>query len=140
MTVATADERVVRLHVEYPDVAQFLAAYWPADETDDATALHTILRTECAGDVSQWRRRILLFLLSAADDADKATFIRAAARRCFRTERPAESVEWLGAIALALLDIEDHLAPHPGAGSINGRRADGLSAGEAVAHGPSRRR
>jgi len=110
MTVAVANERVGRLGVEYPDVTRFLAAYWPAHETDDATALHAILCTARAVDVAWWRRALLLFLLSSADDADKAAFVRASARRRFRTERPEEAMTWLGTIALALVYIEDYLA------------------------------
>ncbi len=109
MTVAMTDERAVRLRMAYPDVTQFLTTYWPTDETDDATALHAILCTARAVDVSWWRQRLLVFLLSSADDADKAVFVRASARRRFQTERPEEAVTWLGTIALALVDIEDYL-------------------------------
>jgi len=110
MIVAMTDERAVRLRVEYLDVTRFLTAYWPTDETDDATALHAILCTACAADVSWWRQRLLLFLLSSVDDTDKAAFVRASARRRFQTERPEEALTWLGTIALALLDIEAYLA------------------------------
>ena len=110
MIVALASERAERLGVEYPEVTRFLTAYWPADETDDATALHAILCTARAVDVSWWRRALLLFLFSSADDADKAAFIRASARRRFQTERPEEAMTWLGTMAVALLDIEDYLA------------------------------
>jgi len=48
-----------------------------------------------------------------ADDADKAAFIRASARRRFQTERPEGALSWLGTIAVALLDIEDDLARWP---------------------------
>jgi hypothetical protein len=44
-TVALANERAARLGAAYPEVTRFLTAYWPTRETDDATALHTILRT-----------------------------------------------------------------------------------------------
>lgn len=114
MIGAMTDERAVRLQVEYPDVARFLARYWPADETDDAAALHAILRTARAVNVAWWRRRILLFLLSSADDADKAAFVRAAARRRFPTDRPVDPITWLGTVASALVDIEDHLTPPHG--------------------------
>jgi len=107
MTVTLMDERALRLRVEYLDVARFLTMYWPADATDDATALHAMLSTARAADVSWWRRQLLLFLLSSADDTDKATFVRTSARRRFQTERPEEALTWLGTIALAVLDIED---------------------------------
>ena len=110
MIIATTDERAVRLRVGYPDVARFLTMYWPTDATDDATALHAMLSTARAADVAWWRRQLLLFLLSSADDADKATFVRTSARRRFQTERPEEALTWLGTMALALLDIEDYLA------------------------------
>ncbi len=110
MTVALMDERAARLRVDYADVARVLTTYWPTHETDDATALHAMLSTARAVDVSWWRRRLLVFLLAPADDADKAAFVRASARRRFQTERPEEAVTWLGTIALALLDIEDCLA------------------------------
>jgi hypothetical protein len=110
MTVALANERAVRLGVEYPDVTRFLTAYWPTNETDDAAALHAILCTARAVDVSWWRRALLLFLLSSADDVDKAAFVRASACRRFQTERPEEVMAWLGTIALALVDIENYLA------------------------------
>jgi len=110
MIVAMTDEHAVRLRVEYPAVTRFLTAYWPTDATDDATALHAMLSTACVADVAWWRRQLLLFLLSSADDADKATVVRTAAHRRFQTERPEEALTWLGTIALALLDIEDYLA------------------------------
>jgi len=110
MIVAITDEYAVRLRVEYPDVTRFLTAYWPTSETDDATALHAMLSTACVADVAWWRRQLLLFLLSSADDADKAAFVRMSARRRFQTERPEEALTWLGTMALALLDIEDYLA------------------------------
>ena len=110
MVVAITDEYAVRLRVEYPDVTRFLTAYWPTPETDDATALHAMLSTARAADVSWWRRQLLLFLLSSADDADKAAFVRMSARRRFQTERPEDALTWLGTIVLALLDIEDYLA------------------------------
>jgi len=96
MIVAITDEYAVRLRVEYPDVTRFLTAYWPTPETDDATALHAMLSTACAADVSWWRRQLLLFLLSSADDADKAAFVRMSARRRFQTERPEEALTWPG--------------------------------------------
>ncbi len=110
MTVTLMDERALRLRVEYLDVARFLTTYWPTDATDDATALHAMLSTARAADVSWWWQRLLLFLLSSVDDADKAAVVRAAARRRFQTERPEEVLTWLGSMALALLDIEDYLA------------------------------
>jgi len=110
MTGALANERAVRLGVEYPDVTRFLTAYWPTNETDDATALHAILCTAHAVDVAWWRRALLVFLLSSADDADKAACVRASAHRHFQTERPEEAMTWLGTIAVALLDIENYLA------------------------------
>ncbi len=109
MTIALMDERAGRLRVEYPEVTWFLTAYWPTPETDDATALHAILCTARAADVPWWRQKLLLFLLSSVDDADKAAFVRASARRRFQTERPEEAMTWLGTMALALLDIEDYL-------------------------------
>ena len=60
--------------------------------------------------MSWWRRHLLVLLLSSADDADKAAFVRASAHRHFQTERPWETMTWLGAMAQALLDIEDYLA------------------------------
>jgi len=110
MTVALMDERALRLRVEYVDVARVLTTYWPTEATDDATALHMILSTASAADVSWWRQRLLVFLLSSVDDADKAAFVRAAARRRFQTERAQDALTWLGSMALALLDIEDYLA------------------------------
>jgi len=117
MTVATTDERVAhiqglqRLYVEYPDVALFLATYWPADDSDDAAALHAILRGGCGDGVARWRRRIMGLLLTPVDDADKAAFVRAATRRRFPVQGPVDIVTWLGGIAMALLEIEDYLAP-----------------------------
>jgi len=113
MTVALMGERALRLRVEYADVARFLTMYWPTDATDDATALHAMLCTACAADVSWWRQRLLLFLFSSVDDADKAAFVRTAARRRFQTERAQDALTWLGSMALALLDIEDYLAQQP---------------------------
>ena len=110
MTVALMDERAMRLRVEYADVARVLTTYWPTDATDDATALHAMLSTARAADVSWWRRQLLVFLLASADDADKATFVRTSARRHFQTERPEEVMTWFGTMALALVDIEDYLA------------------------------
>jgi len=110
MTIVLMDERSGHLRVEYPEVTRFLAAYWPTSETDDATALHAILCTARAADVSWWRQKLLMFLLSSVDDADKAAFVRASAGRRFQTERPEEALTWLGTMVLALLDIEDYLA------------------------------
>ncbi len=110
MTVALMDERALRLRVDYADVARVLTMYWPTEATDDATALHAILSTACAADVSWWRQRLLMFLLSSVDDADKAAFVRLSARRRFQTERAQDALTWLGSMALALVDIEDYLA------------------------------
>ncbi len=110
MTVALMGERALRLRVEYADVVRVLTTYWPTAATDDATALHAMLCTASAADVSWWRQRLLVFLLSSVDDADKATFVRTSARRRFQTERPEEALTWLGTMALAVLDIEDYLA------------------------------
>jgi len=108
------DARRARLHEEHADVALFLATYWPAVESDDAAALHTILRAGRRDDVARWRRGLVLFLRAPADDADdadKVAFVRAATRRRFPTERSAAVVAWLGTIAQALREIEDYLAP-----------------------------
>ncbi len=117
MTVATmdvtevTDERLARLPEEHADVALFLATYWAAAESDDAAALHAILRAGRRDDVARWRRGLALFLRAPADDVDKAAFVRAATGRRFPTERPAAVMAWLGAIAQALREIEGYLAP-----------------------------
>jgi hypothetical protein len=110
MSAAITDERVVCLPLDYAEVRQFLSMYWPTTETDDATALHAVLRTACAADVSWWRQKLLLFLLSSVDDTDKAAFVRTSASRRFKVERPQEAMTWLGTIAVALVDIEGYLA------------------------------
>ncbi len=117
MTVATMDvmdvteERLQRLQEEHADVALFLATYWPAAESDDAAALHAILRAGHRDDVARWRSGLVLFLRAPTSDMDKAAFVRAATRRRFPTERAAAVVAWLGAIAQALREIEGYLAP-----------------------------
>ncbi len=117
MTVATMDVTEVtdateeRLRGEHADVALFLAAYWPTAESDDAAALHAILRAGRRDDVARWRRGLALFLRAPTDDADKAAFVQAATRRRFPTERPAAVVAWLVAIVQALREIEDYLTP-----------------------------
>ncbi len=117
MTVATMDvtdateKRLQCLQGEHADVALFLAAYWPAAESDDAAALHAILRAGHRDDVARWRRSLVLFLRAPADDADKAAFVGAATRRRFPVERAAAIVAWLVAIVQALREIEDYLAP-----------------------------
>ncbi len=105
------EEPLQRLQGEHADVALFLAAYWPAAESDDAAALHAILRAGHRDDVARWRRGLALFLRAPADDADKAAFVRAATGRRFPTETPAAVVAWLGVIAQALREIEGYLAP-----------------------------
>ncbi len=109
MIAAMTDERAVRLPLDYSDVMRFLSTYWPTPETDDATALHAILCTACAADVSWWRQKLLLFLLSSVDDVDKAASVQTSAGRRFQRERPQEAITWLGTIAVALLDIEGYL-------------------------------
>ena len=111
MTAATMDVTEERLPGEHVAVERFLATYWPTAESDDAAALHAILRAGRWDDVARWRRGLALFLRAPADDMDKAAFVRAATRRRFPTERPAAVVAWLGAIAQALREIEGYLAP-----------------------------
>ncbi len=114
MTVATMDVMDAteeRLQGEHANVALFLATYWPAAESDDAAALHAILRAGRRDDVARWRRGLVLFLRAPADDADKAAFVQAATRRRFPVERPAAIVAWLVAIVQASREIEDYLAP-----------------------------
>ncbi len=111
MTAATMDVTEERLQGEHAAVAQFLATYWPAAASDDAAALHAILRAGRRDDVARWRRGLVLFRRAPADDADKAAFVQAATRRRFPTERPVAVVTWLGAIAQALREIEDYLVP-----------------------------
>ncbi len=56
------EERLQRVQGEHADVALVLAASWPDVESDDAAALHAILRAGRRDDVARWRKGLVLFL------------------------------------------------------------------------------